>query len=175
MPRLKVICEGGTTMSLNSLTEFQGNLKDLDAANFAKLRKTITRKGFAFPVSVWSAPDGHNYILDGHQRVRVVTTLKAEGWEIPDLPCNRTFANTVEEAKEILLAGAGQYGIVSDQGLYELIMQSELDFSTVREETNFFGVDYDEFQANFFDEQIPSDAEPKEYDVCQSCGKKSRK
>ena len=168
MPRLKISCEGATVLPLSSLIEFQGNLKPLSKENFAKLRRTIERKGFSFPVSVWQAPDGINYILDGHQRLRIVRSLAEDGWDIPEIPVNLCQADSLKDAKERLLAAASQYGTVEGQGLYELMMEADLDFETLMQETAYPEIDFDDFKLEFFDadnEKIEDDKDevlPKE-------------
>lgn len=68
------------------LVPLQGNLKDLTKANYQKLLKSIEKEGFFVPAFVWFN-DGVPYILDAHQRHRVLTNENIEfensGFEIP--------------------------------------------------------------------------------------------
>lgn len=174
MPSLKISCKGATTLPLDSLIEFQGNLKPLSKENFAKLRRTIERKGFSFPASIWQAPDGKNYILDGHQRLRVVRTLADEGWVIPEIPVNLCEADNLKDAKERLLAAASQYGTVEGQGLYELAMEHDLDIDLLTEETHFPEIDFDRWRTEYFDCETESN-KSVDYEYCPTCGKRTKK
>lgn len=155
MPVLRIACDGSTTLPLEQLAEFQGDLKSLSKENFKKLRRSITRRGYSFPICVWQAPSGENYILDGHQRLRVLRVLRGEGWEIPELPVVTVEAESLKDARQRLLAAASQYGTVEGQGLYELLLESDLDVEAMLEDTRFPEVDTDDFRREFFDEIEP--------------------
>ena len=103
---LKIACESARTLPFSEMTEFQGELKSLSKEDYEKLRRQLETSGYSFPISIWKAPDGLNYILDGHQRLRTIKAMAADGWEIPDLPVSYTEASTYKEAKQKLL-GSG--------------------------------------------------------------------
>lgn len=79
------------TFRLSELTPLQGDLKGLTNSDYEKLRNSILKYGFKYPIFVWRSTDGVNYILDGTQRTKV---LKKEAWDI-DIP-----ALTVEADNE---------------------------------------------------------------------------
>jgi hypothetical protein len=95
----------------NTLTPFQGNLKDLSVKNFKRLKGQLLENGIIVPFYVWEN-EGALYLLDGHQRDRV---FQAEGWDF-DVPIIRFQATDRVEAKKKLLAISSQYGHVTQEG-----------------------------------------------------------
>ena len=83
---IQITCKAAVSMDLADLQPLQGNLKELAAANFEKLKRSILKHGVTFPFFVWQN-DGVNYILDGTQRDRVLSRMVADGFECPPLPC----------------------------------------------------------------------------------------
>jgi len=130
---LKITCDTRDSLPLDSLTDFQGNLKTLSDKNFAKLKKQIIKHGFSFPFFVWR--DGEtNFILDGHQRLKVLSRMRADGEPLPEkFPVVFIEAKDRKEAKEKLLAENSQFGQFSDLGLVEFMDEAELDFEELSE------------------------------------------
>jgi predicted nucleic acid-binding protein len=151
MSRLKIACEAAACLPHTALTEFQGELKSLSTEDYAKLRGQLEH-GYSFPIAIWRAPDGLNYILDGHQRLRTIRRMEADGWEIPDLPVSFTEAATYKEAKAKLLAAASQYGKVESQGLYEFMTEAELALQDIMAANRFPEIDFDDFTSEYFSE-----------------------
>ncbi len=110
---------------LDELEEFQGNLKSLGKTEYAKLKQSITEKGFIVPCFAWRNGSDKWKLLDGHQRVRVIRT---EGWEIDGgIPIVEIAAEDERDAKEKLLAIVSRYGRVEGQGLYEFLDGTGID------------------------------------------------
>lgn len=99
---------------LGDLLELQGELKDLSEREAAKLRKSMSDKGIFVPFFVWPAPDGNKYLLDGHQRRRV---LVQDGQGALSVPYVVVEANSLQDAKERLLVISSQYGRITQEGL----------------------------------------------------------
>lgn len=158
MPSLKIACQGADTLPYTELTEFQGELKSLSKSDFEAMRRQLVENGFSFPIALWVSPEGKNCILDGHQRLRVIRELAKEGWTIPELPVTWVDADNEQQAKEKLLAAAGAFGTVSDQGLYELITSADLDIDRIAEMTRFREIDFDVFKEEFFIDLNQSDS-----------------
>ena len=74
---LKVTCKGAALLELDKLEDFQGGLKDLSKANYKKFRKALEQFGFSFPFFVWR-DHGHNWTIDGHQRTKILKTMRQE-------------------------------------------------------------------------------------------------
>ena len=98
MDEIKITCNGSRYIEIGKLKNFQGNLKELSEKEFEKLRKSILKHGFSFPVFVWK-----NNILDGHQRIFVTNRLLNEGYTIKDIPIVDIDAKDRTEAAEKLL------------------------------------------------------------------------
>ena len=106
---IRITCQGAATLPIDELVEFQGNLKKLSKKNLEKLKARILEDGFNVPFFVWDH-DGTFSLLDGHQRMRALTSLKADGYEIPALPVAYIEAADIADARKKLLAISSQYG-----------------------------------------------------------------
>ena len=148
---IRIACQGAITLPYSELVPFQGGLKSLSEEDYSKLKTEISERGFSEPISVWQS-DGKNFILNGHQRLRTVQQMAAEGWEVPELPVSLVFASSYKEAKHKLLSLASQYGKVEGEGLYEFIMDAELDPETVFDSFRFPEITFDDFKTEYFDE-----------------------
>jgi hypothetical protein len=120
-------CKGSIWVPLVDLHEFQGDLKTLSLVNFEKLKRQIVEEGFSFTPHVWfSEKDQKYFILDGHQRLRVVRALVEQGWSCPDIPCSEVFAPSYQKAKRKLLSAASQYGQMDEEGLLYYLQETDI-------------------------------------------------
>lgn len=121
------------------ITEFnttQGELKFLSKDNYLKLKNTIEKHGFDIPVYVWIDDSGKKWLLDGHQRKRL---LEKEGWFEP-IPYLIVKAPDIQIAAERLLEITSQYGTITQEGLDEFYAKFELPDIEMQELTNFDGI-----------------------------------
>jgi hypothetical protein len=117
------------TADYRSLIPIQGNLKDLKEKNYKKLKKSFERYGFKIPFFVWIPTEsesvmvdgedfeieaGKMYLLDGHQRHRLLNT---EGCTPYELPYVLIEAENFLKAKEMILVISSQYGTMTREGL----------------------------------------------------------
>jgi site-specific DNA-methyltransferase (adenine-specific) len=152
---ISISCEGSDTLPFARITPFQGDLKDLSEENYNKLKREILTNGFAEPISVWKN-NGHNYCLNGHQRLRVITQMvMKEGYACPPLPINWVEAKDEAAAKRIVLALTSQYGAMTDQGLYEFMSEAGINANELIDSFNFPEIDMDKFQAEYFKDLLP--------------------
>jgi len=81
------------------LKDFQGKLKKDNPAEIAHLVERIRTKGFSAPIFVWH---GHEFILDGHQRIKALELLAKQGETLKDdkIPVVYIKADSEKEAKE---------------------------------------------------------------------------
>jgi len=82
---IKIKCTGTEDISLDKFKELQGNLKELSKDNYKRLKGSILKHGFCFPVFCWKDSDTY-WILDAHQRIATLKRLIGEGNTINDLP-----------------------------------------------------------------------------------------
>lgn len=149
-PMIDISCRGAECLPYQKLIEYQGELKILDDFNYEKLRKNILTDGFSAPIFVWPNLDKF-YILDGHQRLRVIRTLAAEGYVIPDLPVVLIHAKDHDDAKKRLLALTSQFGKVDGQGLYEYLIKNNIDPRELQETYRLQEIKTEKFIAEYFD------------------------
>jgi ParB-like nuclease domain len=151
MKTIAIRCTAAVNLDLSGLTPLQGDLKELNEANFEKLKRSILKHGITFPFFVWQS-EGENYILDGTQRDRVLKRMAVEGYEIPPLPCALIEAKNRKEAAEKILLISSQYGRVTDEGLYEFLSTNELDFGEMEPLLELPALDLDEFKQGWMTE-----------------------
>ena len=106
--------------------EFQGDLKKLSKKNLDKLKKRILEDGFNVPFFVWDHA-GDYKVLDGHQRLKALLSLREDGWDMPLLPVAFIEAADEADARKKLLAISSQYGEFDASELNEWI--AEMDAS----------------------------------------------
>jgi site-specific DNA-methyltransferase (adenine-specific) len=130
---IDIKCTGSDTISIDELTEFQGELKERSAGDIEKIIKSIKKHGFSFPFFVWqhTSRDGNfiNHVLDGHGRLKALKQMRAAGEEIPPLPCVYISAKNEAEAKEKLLKLNSQYGHMTAESVAAFLGDIKIDFS----------------------------------------------
>lgn len=152
---IRVACKGATALPLSAFKDFQGNLKSLSQNDYTRLRKQIEDLGFSEPISVWQAPEGETFILNGHQRLHTVQKMVEDGFTCPALPVSIIDAGSRLEAKKKLLAFTSQYGQMERQGLYEYVMESEILPQDLLLDYRFPEIDLNSFLQEFFVEIQP--------------------
>lgn len=105
----------------------QGNLKDLDQTNHDRLLRVLNARGFTTPLFIWINPaDQGWYLLDGHQRQRVMVKNDLHDAGNYKVPYALVPAANVKEAKEQLLEITSQYGRITQEGLDEFALDLDL-------------------------------------------------
>ena len=107
--KISVTCRGADTLPLESLQAFQGSLKKISKQNLDKLKRRIIRDGINVPLFVWRDGD-KNKILDGHQRLKALSSLRDDGHIIPPVPVAYIDAADEKDARQKLLGITSQYG-----------------------------------------------------------------
>lgn len=147
MKHVRIDWDETKKVPLDSLQEFQGQLKNLTKPRYEQLKKAILDLGFSEPVSVWRDPKGKLNLLNGHQRLRTLKLMREEGYDIPkDIPANIITAKDKKEAKRKVLSLASQYGEVTDDGLFEFATEAELTFDELKAAFNFPEVNWDKYE-----------------------------
>ena len=180
MKKIEIKCDAKNYIELSKFKELQGNLKDLTETNYNKLKESILKYGFISPFFAWF--DGKVYwIIDAHQRYRVLTNLEKDGYDIPKLPTVLIEAKDKRTAKELLLAINSKYGKMTAEGLYEFIneVNFEIDFDNIKGILDFPDIDLNSFDLGF-NKDIDYSDKNKEIDMneltkdmnckCPKCG-----
>lgn len=128
---IKIKCESSNFLTLNEITDFQGDLKERSAGDMEKIKKSIKKHGVAFPIFIWQTEENGetiNYCLDGHCRTRALREMAAAGEQIPPLPVDYIHAETEAEAKELLLKLNSQYGHMTADSVSAFLGDIKIDF-----------------------------------------------
>lgn len=154
---VQIQCEGSRWVTLDELRPLQGELKTLSDEDFKKGVKSLSRYGFTFPFFVW-INDGKTYVMDGHQRDRILKQLKSDGKKLPPkFPAVAINAKNEKEAREKILLLTSQYGHYTMDSVYEFIEQSQMNFSDLKDMWDFPKFDVEKFGFAFYDDKPPSD------------------
>lgn len=107
----------------------QGDLKDLTDRNYDKLKNVLIKRGFKVPLFVWKDVRNvegnivtHYWLMDGHQRHRVMMNENILPYEVPYIEIE---AKDQKEAKAQLLEISSQYGTITQEGLDEFTAELE--------------------------------------------------
>lgn len=132
------------SVPMDELEPGQGELKTSTAADTERLYNRILAHGFKYPLFVWKRPRAKRYvILDGHQRYKALQYMLDEGHIITTVPCVAVVAATEKLAKQEILALAGNYAKVTEEGLKSFLSMaglSNVDFDL--EQFSFPKVDF---------------------------------
>lgn len=149
MELIDVKCKGSGVRDISQLESFQGELKVLSDENYNKLKKEILELGFCEPVTIWK-----NKILNGHQRVKTLTRMKDEGYDIPKIPVNIVNAKDKKEAKKIILSLTSQFGKITNQGLYDFMKEAEIGLDEVMDSFSFSDVNMKDVESLFGTDEL---------------------
>jgi 16S rRNA G966 N2-methylase RsmD len=133
MEFIKMKVKGLPTLPIEEFENFQGNLKILNPESAKKLKASMIKNGFNAPIFIWA---GHKFILDGHQRIKVLLELYAEGYSLegePELPYVPIEAENEKQAAEMVLTYNSQYGHLDHSSLLEFAKNFELDIQSLPE------------------------------------------
>ena len=130
--KLKIMCTGEILVDFHNLKDLQltkdgRSLKATSKEKIDKLAKSLQQYGIVNNLQVWK--DGEDiYCFDAHHRKKALSQLESEGLEIPLLPATRCLAETIEEAKKLLILKESSNSWV-DTGVIEDFL-SEISFDT---------------------------------------------
>ncbi len=154
--KIKITCKGNDSLPLDKITPLQGKLKSLSPENNKKLRDSILKHGFAFPVNI-AVINGENYgIIDAHQRIKVVNEMVSEGYQVDNIPVTYTEAKNRKHAGELILQAVSQYGKIDD--LDSFVIDFDIDNISDFDLPDF---DIDAFMKEPGEEDTGTDTEPQ--------------
>ncbi len=118
--KINIACEGKENLTLDSLEEFQSELKTRTESDIVKILRSIRDFGFSFPF-FYAVLGGRRYVLDGHGRLLALQIFKQLGGQIPRLPAVRIHAKDEADAKQKLLRLNSRYGTIDLEGLKDFV------------------------------------------------------
>jgi DNA modification methylase len=140
---IRITCKTADYLPLESIEEFQGNLKKRTKKEIDQIITSILKFGFSFPFFVWHH-EGRNGCLDGHGRILALREMEKVYYAlddagklyvkkepppaIPELPVVYIEAENEAEAKQKMLRLNSQYGIIDIEGFREFIDGLEMDW-----------------------------------------------
>ena len=125
--KIPITCRVTEYETLLRLKKFQGALKTLPKSEMEKLKKSILKYGFSFPVFVWE-----KNILDGHQRLDAIMELIKDGHEIDAIPIVRIDAANEKEAAEKLLLINSRYAQINQPGFENFIQTYDIEIEKIQ-------------------------------------------
>lgn len=136
--RIPITCKTEDSIEIEDLRLFQGDLKKINDEELEKIKASILKYGFSFPLFVW------NYnILDGHQRLAAVESLIEEGHEIERLPVVFIEAADEKEAAEKLLLINSRYAEISQDGFDTFVNRFNINMDDISQILNLPDIDLD--------------------------------
>jgi DNA modification methylase len=161
MKKIEIKCKAAETLPIDLITEFQGNLKKLSKKNLEKLKKRIVEDGFIAPFFVWD-DRGQYKLMDGHQRLQALISLRQDGYDMPFFPVANIEAEDEADARRKLLSITSQYGEFDIEELTAWVDQIDDDIAeTLRfadEELQISGVGDEEETVG--DDDVQEEVEP---------------
>jgi hypothetical protein len=133
-------------LRLDQLIPMQGNLKNLEKAEYDKLKKSMLEMGFSAPFFAWKDEKGRAQLLDGHQRSKVLGVLAGEGAQLPDAyPVVFIKAKNKKDAAAKLLVITSSYGRMTQEGLSDFMIDFNLDMDFLKDSVRFPELNFDYF------------------------------
>lgn len=159
MKSIDITCEYTNLIGIDDLKNFQGDLKTIEPEEMEKLKKSIMKYGFSFPVFVWNGN-----ILDGHQRVKAARALLKDGYETEGkkLPVVEINAKDRREAAEKLLLINSRYAKIDQSGFDTFIKDFEIDIEDMSSllEISDIEISIEEVKSNEDNDSIVNDINP---------------
>jgi DNA modification methylase len=159
---ISIKCETKDTLELAELTEMQGGLKERTDVDYDKIKLSIIKYGFSFPLFVWKSGKT-NYLLDGHGRFATLCKMQKDGYIVPPLPVVYIQAKDKKEAKQKLLRLNSQYGKMTKESVLEFAEDIDLNFDEIAlPDTVIDFTDATEPQETEGDDEVPEVDEKSE-------------
>jgi len=159
---IKITCEAKAFVEIDKIESIQGDLKKITPESMKKLKQSIIKHGFSFPVFVWKNKTKY-YSIDGVHRVKALKELGAEGYDVPvSVPVAYINARDRKQAKKLLLAVSSQYAKFTEEGFTEFI--KDLDLDDISNDIDIPSIDIDSIlnapPETEDDDEIPDEVDP---------------
>jgi hypothetical protein len=167
MKKIEISCKAADLLPIDSLEDFQGKLKKISKKNLDKLKKRIIKDGINVPLFVWRINDWCR-ILDGHQRLKALLSLREDGYELPLIPVAYIEAENEKDARQKLLGITSQFGEFEIEELSEWINEIDKEISdTLRFANSEIKIKNEDLSIEDFEENKKEDFEKM---ICPKCG-----
>ncbi len=166
---IQVTCKAADTLPIDRLMDFQGDMKKISKENLEKLKRRIIKHGINAPVFVWDH-EGDYYILDGHQRIKALHSLREDGYNMPMIPVAYIEAESERDAKDKLLGITSQFGDFDVEGVLKFTDEIDIEWGDLSLSDNgkLYLHDPEDIDDLFTDDPDTGDEEEKE--ICPHCG-----
>lgn len=158
---ISITCKTGELIEIAKLERFQGDLKEITPEAMDKLKSSIIKYGFSFPIFVWKTK-----ILDGHQRLEAAKQLIKDGYMLKSgkLPVVQIEADSDQEAAEKLLLINSRYAQMTQAGFDAFVTDFDIDLSDFSGLLEIQEIDFDfdgggDFYGNTDPDEVP-DVQP---------------
>ena len=147
------------TAPYTDFVELQGDLKTLPSENLEKLKNSILGYGIRFPFFIWVSEDV-KYIVDAHQRKKVLAIFEKEGYTIPGIPYITIIAKNRKEAGALLLQANSRYGVYNEVTTF--FEDFDIDLSFINDiEIPELDIKLEELEPEIVEDEVPEPpAEP---------------
>ena len=167
---IPITCKSDQLIPISQLENFQGKLKAIDEQSFNKLKESILKYGFSFPIFVWGKK-----ILDGHQRLAAVKRLIDDGYSVKGdkLPVVEIDAKSEQEAAEKLLLINSRYARIDQSGFDQFVTDFDIDLADFSGLLEIPDVDFTtpDFEPGSIEDQGKLDELQPKIITCPHCGK----
>jgi len=164
---IKITCEAKAFVEIDKIESIQGELKKINPESMKKLKQSIIKHGFSFPVFVWKNKTKY-YSIDGVHRVKALKELGVEGYDVPvAVPVAYINARDRKQAKTLLLLVTSQYAKIDQYNFDDFTKDLDID---ILESIEIEGIDIltPDFEPVGIDEQARLDE--KKATECPQCG-----
>jgi hypothetical protein len=169
---IAVTCQVKDFLPLEKITEFPDQLKTRDAADIKLIKKLLKKYGIRWPFFIWKKGKTC-YCADGQGRTLGLLDLKAEGWEIPEIPIVYIYAKDMADAKQRMLRLNSRYGMITRESVKAFADGVDIDYDelAIPGPANMFFDAVVKDIDNYFNEVPDGDRKKESVKVCPHCGR----
>lgn len=152
----------------------QSDLKFAEIKNIEKLEKSILQKGFNTIIYLWQ-DENETHISDGNHRVIALNNLIKKGHQITEVPVIFQKANSLKEAKALILSNSIKVAKISKMSLANYFEENSFSIDEIKEELESFtdlAIDTDDLLAMSMENNIEENGETFEEEEDQDTPEK---
>ncbi len=164
--KLKIMCTGEILVDFHQLKDLQltedgRSLKATSQEKIDKLAKSMQQYGIVNNLQVWK--DGEDiYCFDAHHRKKALAQLETGGLEIPLLPATRCLAETIGEAKKLLILKESSHSWVDVSVIEDFLSEISFDIEEAKGLIEIPDFDWPEDALEFIDGDFENSKNPND-------------